>query len=173
VDLEKEGLILLLDALEALGDTYGIFGFSGYGRENVEFFNITDLNEKFTDDVPKRIDRISPLHATRMGPAIRHTTTKLLETEEKSKFIFLISDGRPQDRGYSREGVEKEYAVNDTKKALLEAKESGITTFCLTVDKDGHDYMKSMMEDLSYEILDDISSLPLRIPQLYKNLTSL
>ena len=173
VDLEKEGLILLLDALEALGDTYGIFGFSGYGRENVEFFNIKDLNEKFTDEVPKRIDRISPLHATRMGPAIRHTTTKLLETEEKSKFIFLISDGRPQDRGYSREGVEKEYAVNDTKKALLEAKENGITTFCLTVDKDGHDYMKSMMEDLSYEILDDISSLPLRIPQLYKNLTSL
>ena len=172
VDLEKEGLILLLDALEALGDTYGIFGFSGYGRENVEFFNIKDLNEKFSDQIPKRIDNISPLHATRMGPAIRHTITKLLETDEKSKFIFLISDGRPQDRGYSREGVEKEYAVNDTKKALLEAKENGITTFCLTVDKDGHDYMKSMMEDLSYEILDDIASLPLRIPQLYKNLTS-
>ena len=172
VDLEKEGLILLLDALEALGDTYGIFGFSGYGRENVEYFIIKDLDEKFSPAIPKRIDRISPLHATRMGPAIRHCTTKLLETEEKSKFIFLISDGRPQDRGYSREGVEKEYAVNDTKKALLEAKSEGITTFCLTVDKEGHDYMKSMMEDLSYEVLDDISSLPLRIPQLYKNLTA-
>ena len=32
VDLEKEGLILLLDALETLGDKYGIFGFSGYGQ---------------------------------------------------------------------------------------------------------------------------------------------
>ena len=107
-----------------------------------------------------------------MGPAIRHCSTKLMQTDERSKFIFLISDGRPQDRGYSREGVEKEYAVNDTKKALLEAKNQGITTFCLTVDKEGHDYMKSMMEDLSYEVLDDISSLPLRIPQLYRNLTS-
>tara|TARA_B100001996_G_scaffold214425_1_gene164752 strand:- start:1258 stop:4509 length:3252 start_codon:yes stop_codon:yes gene_type:complete len=172
VDLEKEGLILLLDALENLGDTYGIFGFSGYGRENVEYFTIKDLDEKFSPAIPKRIDRISPLHATRMGPAVRHCTQKLLKTEEKSKFIFLISDGRPQDRGYSREGVEKEYAVNDTKKALLEAKNQGITTFCLTVDKEGHDYMKSMMEDLSYEVLDDIASLPLRIPQLYRNLTS-
>jgi len=172
VDLEKEGLILLLDALENLGDTYGIFGFSGYGRENVEYFTIKDLDENFSPTIPKRIDRISPLHATRMGPAVRHCTQKLLKTEEKSKFIFLISDGRPQDRGYSREGVEKEYAVNDTKKALLEAKHEGITTFCLTVDKEGHDYMKSMMEDLSYEVLDDIASLPLRIPQLYKNLTS-
>ena len=55
---------------------------------------------------------------------------------------------------------------------IEEAKKQGITTFCLTVDKEGHDYMKSMMEDLSYEVLDDISSLPLRLPQLYKNLTS-
>ena len=31
-------------------------------------------------------------------------------------------DGRPQDRGYSREGVEKEYAVHDTKMALVEAR---------------------------------------------------
>ena len=172
VDLEKEGLILLLDALETLGDKYGIFGFSGYGRENVEYYTIKDLDEKFSSTIPKRIDRISPLHATRMGPAVRHCASKLMQTDERSKFIFLISDGRPQDRGYSREGVEKEYAVNDTKKALLEAKKQGITTFCLTVDKEGHDYMKSMMDDLSYEVLDDISSLPLRIPQLYKNLTS-
>ena len=172
VDLEKEGLILLLDALETLGDKYGIFGFSGYGRENVEYYTIKDLDEKFSPTIPKRIDRISPLHATRMGPAVRHCASKLMQTDERSKFIFLISDGRPQDRGYSREGVEKEYAVNDTKKALLEAKKQGITTFCLTVDKEGHDYMKSMMDDLSYEVLDDISSLPLRIPQLYKNLTS-
>ena len=172
VDLEKEGLILLLDALENLGDKYGIFGFSGYGRENVEYYTIKDLDEKFSPKIPKRIDRISPLHATRMGPAVRHCASKLMQTDERSKFIFLISDGRPQDRGYSREGVEKEYAVNDTKKALLEAKKQGITTFCLTVDKEGHDYMKSMMEDLSYEVLDDISSLPLRLPQLYRNLTS-
>ena len=172
VDLEKEGLILMLESLETLGDKYGIFGFSGYGRENVEYYTIKDLDEKFSSKIPKRIDRISPLHATRMGPAVRHCASKLMQTDERSKFIFLISDGRPQDRGYSREGVEKEYAVNDTKKALLEAKKQGITTFCLTVDKEGHDYMKSMMEDLSYEVLDDISSLPLRIPQLYRNLTS-
>ena len=68
VDVEKEGITLLVNSLETLGDTYGIFGFSGYGRENVEFYTIKDLDEKFTDVVPRRIDRIAPLHATRMGP---------------------------------------------------------------------------------------------------------
>ena len=164
--------LIFVNSLETLGDTYGIYGFSGYGRENVEFYTIKDLDEKFNEIIPKRIDRISPLHATRMGPAIRHTITKLSEADTKSKFLFLISDGRPQDRGYSREGVEKEYAVHDTRQSLIEAKNKGIIPFCLTVDKSGHDYMKTMMEDFSYEVLTDISMLPKRLPQLYKNLTT-
>jgi nitric oxide reductase NorD protein len=171
IDVEKEGIVLLVNALETLGDTYGIYGFSGYGRENVEFYVIKDLEERFSENVPRRIDRIAPLHATRMGPAIRHAAQKLAEVDSKSRFLFLISDGRPQDRGYSREGVEKEYAVHDTRQALIEAKRMGITPFCLTVDKSGHDYLKTMMEDFSYEVLPDISMLPMRLPQLYRALT--
>ena len=172
VDVEKEGITLLVNSLEALGDTYGIYGFSGYGRENVEFYTIKDLDERFSETVPRRIDRIAPLHATRMGPAIRHTVAKLAGLEARSLFLFLISDGRPQDRGYSREGVEKEYAVHDTRQSLIEARQLGITPFCLTVDRAGHDYMKTMMEDFSYEVLPDISLLPKRLPQLYRNLTT-
>ena len=172
VDVEKEGITLLVNSLETLGDMYGIYGFSGYGRENVEFYTIKDLDENFSEIVPRRIDRIAPLHATRMGPAIRHTVQKLSEAEARSRFLFLISDGRPQDRGYSREGVEKEYAVHDTRQSLIEARQLGITPFCLTVDKAGHDYMKTMMEDFSYEVLPDVSLLPKRLPQLYRNLTT-
>ena len=91
--------------------------------------------------------------------------------DARTKFLFLISDGRPQDRGYSREGVEKEYAVHDTRTALTEAKQVGVTPFCLTVDKQGHDYLKTMMQDMSYEILWDIRSLPARLPRLYRRLT--
>ena len=171
IDLEKEAVVLLIDALEAIGDTYGIYGFSGYGRENVEFYTVKDINEGFTERIKKRIDRLAPLHATRMGPAIRHATSKLETQDARTKLLFLISDGRPQDRGYSREGVEKEYAVHDTKKALDEAKAKNITAFCLTVDKNGHDYLKTMCDDMGYEVLDDIYTLPQRLLYLYKRLT--
>ncbi len=172
VDVEKEGVVLLVNALETLGDDYGIYGFSGYGRENVEFYVIKDLDEKFTEEIPRRIDRIAPLHATRMGPSIRHATKKLADQDSRSRFLFLISDGRPQDRGYSREGVEKEYAVHDTRMALMEAKREGIVPFCLTVDKQGHDYLKVMMDDFNYEILPDVSMLPQRLLMLYQRLTT-
>ena len=171
IDLEKESTSLLIQALEAIGDTYGIYGFSGYGRENVEFYVIKDINEGFGDKIKRRIDKITPLHATRMGAAIRHAASKLEGQDATTKILFLISDGRPQDRGYSREGVEKEYAVHDTHMALIEAKRKQITPFCLTVDKAGHDYLKSMCGDMGYEVLDDIWALPERLPMLYKKLT--
>ena len=172
IDLEKESTALLIQAMETIGDTYGIYGFSGYGRENVEFYVIKDVNESYSDKVKRRLDKMSPLHATRMGPAIRHATSKLDAQEAKTKFLFLISDGRPQDRGYSREGVERDYAVHDTHMALVEARQKGITPFCLTVDKNGHDYLKAMCGDMGYEVLADIHALPRRLPMLYKTLTA-
>ena len=130
IDVEKEAIVLIVNALEAIGDIYGIYGFSGYGRENVEYYTIKDLDETFSDRVKRRIDRVAPLHATRMGPAIRHTTAKLEMADARTKILFLVSDGRPQDRGYSREGVEKEYAVHDTRMALEEARRKDINAFC-------------------------------------------
>ena len=171
IDVEKEAIVLIINALEAIGDLYGIYGFSGYGRDNVEFYTIKDLDENFSERVKKRIDKVAPLHATRMGPAIRHTTYMLDKQDARTKLMFLISDGRPQDRGYSREGVEKEYAVHDTKKALDEAKAKGIQSFALTVDKNGHDYLKDMCDDMGYEVLEDIYELPARLLYLYKKLT--
>ena len=171
IDVEKEAIVLIVNALEAIGDVYGIYGFSGYGRENVEYYTIKDLDEPFSDRVKRRIDRVAPLHATRMGPAIRHTTAMLEKADARTKILFLVSDGRPQDRGYSREGVEKEYAVHDTRMALEEARRKDINAFCLTVDKNGHDYLKTMCADMGYEVLDNIYDLPERLLFLYRRLT--
>jgi len=171
IDLEKESTVLLIKALETIGDTYGIYGFSGYGRENVEFYVIKDLEEPFNERIKRRIDKIAPVRSTRMGPAIRHAITKLDAHDAKVRILFLVSDGRPQDHGYGRDRTEKEYAIHDTHVALLEAKRKGIVPFCLTVDRYGHDYLKQMCDDIGYAVVADIESLPSRITTLYRRLT--
>jgi nitric oxide reductase activation protein len=171
IDLEKESIVLLIKALETIGDTYGIYGFSGYGRDNVEFYVIKDLQEPLSEKVNRRIDKVAPIRSTRMGPAIRHATHKLSEHDAKVRILFLVSDGRPQDHGYGRDRTEKEYAIHDTKQALVEARRKGITPFALTVDKEGHDYLGQMCEDVGYEVLADIEALPSRLPTLYRRLT--
>ena len=171
IDLEKEAVVLLIEALETIGDTYGVYGFSGYGRDNVEFYVIKDTDEIFDDKIKKRVDKISPVRSTRMGPAIRHTIEKLKDTGAKIKILVLISDGRPQDHGYGRDRTEKEYAIHDTKMALTEARREGMTPFALTVDRAGHDYLQQMCTDMGYEVVADIESLPRRLPTLYRTLT--
>ena len=172
IDLEKESLVLIVEALEAIGDTYGIYGFSGYGRDNVEFHVIKDLNETFGDRTRRRIDKIAPIRSTRMGPAIRHTIAKLEAYDAKVKLLILVSDGRPQDHGYGRDRTEKDYAVHDTHQALIEAKQRGVTPFLITVDKEGHDYLKEMCDDIGYEVVADIESLPRRLTSLYRVLAT-
>ena len=46
LDFEKQSITLLSAALDYLGDTYGVYAFSGYGRDNVEFYSFKELNEK-------------------------------------------------------------------------------------------------------------------------------
>jgi nitric oxide reductase activation protein len=171
IDLEKESIVLVIRALETIGDIYGIYGFSGYGRENVEFYVVKDMDEPLTERVKRRIEKIAPVRSTRMGPAIRHATAKLERRDAKVRILFLVSDGRPQDHGYGRDRTEKEYAINDTHMALVEAKRKGIVPFCLTVDRYGHDYLKQMCHDIGYAVVSDIESLPSKITTLYRRLT--
>ncbi len=172
IDIERESTVLVVEALEAIGDAYGIYGFSGHGRENVEFYVIKDLDEPFDDSVRRRIDKIEPKDSTRMGPAIRHTVTKLNEHDAKVKILILVSDGRPQDEEYGRVRGEKEYAIHDTKQALLEAKRQRITPFLITVDSRGRDYLRQICDDMGYEVVADIESLPRRLPKLYGHLAA-
>ena len=172
IDLEMASIVLLARALEHLGDTYGVCAFSGYGRERIDHYTVKGLDERISAvDMARRLETLTPQHATRMGAAIRHSASLLRGHDALSKYLFLISDGRPQDKGYSRDGTDREYAIHDTRMALVEAKRDGIEPFCITIDHQGNDYMGLMMSDFGYEVLSDVSLLPARLPQLYKRLT--
>ena len=171
IDIEKESTIVLSEALDSIGDNYGLYGFSGYGKDNVEFFVIKDMEESLNEDIRRKIAGIQPVRSTRMGPAIRHTIKKLEMTQSRVKILILISDGRPQDHEYGKDRTEKEYAIRDTRQALLEAKRKGITPFLITVDKEGHDYLQQMCHDIGYEVVSNIDSLPMRLTNLYKNIS--
>ena len=175
LDVQKEAVVLLIGALERIGDTYGIYCFSGTGREDVKFQVLKDLDERLSDTVAMRMDRLRPLHTTRMGAAIRHATRKLRGHESKTRLLLLLSDGRPFDIDYGQQygdGAEVAYAQHDTRQALLEAQRRGIRPFVLTVDPAGNDYLGEMCDGIGHEALDDVGQLPLRLVTLYKGLTS-
>jgi nitric oxide reductase activation protein len=48
IEIEKEGLVLMSEALEAVGDVYSINGFTSEGRRNVKFYVVKDFSEKYS-----------------------------------------------------------------------------------------------------------------------------
>jgi len=172
IDVEKEALVLMAEALEGLGDAYAVYGFSGYGRDQVDFFVVKEFMERYDTRVQGRIAAIKPHRSTRMGPAIRHAIHKFASQAARVKLLLLLSDGYPQDFDYGKDRKSKEYGIQDTTMALHETRRQGIQTFCLTVDPAGHDYLRAMCPDQQYLVLEDIASLPKELPKVYRSLTT-
>ncbi len=168
IDVTKEALVIMAEALEELGDRYAIYGFSGQGRDNVEFYLVKHFQEGLTARVRGRIGAIEPRRSTRMGAALRHARAKMANLASRSKHIFLLSDGFPQDFDYGSDRRSNVYGIQDTMIALQECQAAGITPFCITVDKTGHDYLRQMCETSRYLVIDDVSSLPTELPKIYE-----
>ena len=171
IDLEQEAMVVMAAALDALGDHYGIYGFSGYGKDCVEIFVAKDIDAGFSHQTLHNIAAMRPRGSTRMGPAIRHSSQKLMAAGHAMKVLIVISDGFPQDSDYGPERGNHSYGVEDTARALLEAQQKGVETFCITVDKSGHDYLKKMCPDARYLVLDEIEDLPEQLTKVYTALT--
>lgn len=164
----KETLVLLAEALETVGDQYGIYGFSGMRRSRSELFHIKHPEESYGNVVQQRIAAITPKDYTRMGPPIRHLTKKLLESQGKIRLLMVISDGKPEDY----DDYKGQYAIEDTRKALLEAKGVGVHPFCITIDKSAHEYLAHMFGQRNYIFVNDVNALPIKMVHMYRLLTS-
>jgi nitric oxide reductase NorD protein len=168
IEIEKEGLVLMSEALEAVGDVYSINGFTSEGRRNVKFYVLKDFQEHYSDEVMRRIGGITYQNNTRLGAAIRHATAKLEKQEARTRLLIVLSDGRPYDHDYG----DARYAREDTREALRQAKVAGITPFCITIDRESESELRDLYGEIGYTIIDDVMSLPERLPGIYRRLTS-
>jgi len=167
-DAERESLVLLCEALETLGDRYAIYGFTGNTRKRCEVYPVKTFDDPYDDITKGRISNIEPKDYTRLGVFIRHFNQMFETVEAKTKILITLSDGKPEDY----DGYRGEYGIEDTRVALLESRQQGIHPFCITIDKEGRDYLKTMYGTASYVVIDDVAQLPLKVADIYRNITS-
>jgi len=167
-DAERESLLLLAETLETLGDRYAIYGFSGMARKRCEIYRIKHFDEHYNDEIRARISGITPKDYTRMGFAIRHLCRVLNEVDAKTRILITISDGKPDDYDHYR----GEYGIEDTRRALIEARRDGIHPYCITIDKEGRDYLPHMYGPAAYTVINEVRQLPLKVSDIYRRITT-
>src|SRR5262245_44907930 len=99
---------------------------------------------------------------------MRQATTRLARQDALTKLMIVLSDGRPYDHDYG----DSRYAREDTRMALRQARLAGITPFCITIDRESEDQLRDMYGEVGYTIIDDVLSLPERLPGIYTRLTT-
>jgi len=167
-DAERESLVLLCEALETLGDRYAIYGFSGRTHSRCAIYHIKRFDEAYDRTVRDRISGIRPQTYTRMGVAIRHLSGLLRQVPARTRLLVTLSDGKPEDYGSYR----GKYGIEDTRRALIEARRDGSHAFCITIDSEGGDYLPHMYGPANYAVIDQVSQLPLKVADIYRKLTT-
>jgi len=166
-DAERESLILLCEALQSLGDRYAIYGFSGMARKRCEIYRIKAFSEPYDDEIKARISGIEAKDYTRMGFAIRHLTRILTEVDARTRILITLSDGKPDDY----DNYHGDYGIEDTRRALIEARREGIHSYCITIDEQARDYLPHMYGPAAFTVIDQVHLLPLKVSDIYRRLT--
>ncbi|ALI03611.1 nitric oxide reductase activation protein NorD [Pseudomonas sp. FW306-02-F02-AA] len=167
IDVIRDTLLLFGETLSGLGDDFALYGFSSLRRQQVRMQELKSFTQRYDDNTRGRIQGLKPGYYTRMGAAIRQATRLLGSSKRRSKLLLLLTDGKPNDLDL----YEGRYGVEDTREAVLEARRQGLTPFCITIDREAGDYLPYMFGANGYTVIRQPEQLPLRLPQLYRQLT--
>ena len=164
--IEKESIVLLCEALKVVGDSFSIAGFSGTGRFGVDYYTIKGFDENMSKDVIQRVNGMKPFRSTRLGAAIRHATFSLDKAPSKVRLLLILGDGFPNDTGYKNK-----YAMEDTRRALLEARSKNIYAHSILVNIAGDSRLDSLYGKIRHTVISDVCDLPDKLLRIYRDLT--
>ena len=167
IDVIQDSLQLLCEALAATGDRFSVYGFSSLKREHVRFNMIKNFNERYSANIRGRIQNLKPGYYTRMGAAIRQSIKILSSEKSQQRVLLIITDGKPNDLDL----YEGRYGVEDTRMAIIEAKQAGLQPFCVTIDEEADEYLPHLFGKNGFVVIKDPAQLPKELPRLYVNLT--
>lgn len=166
IDVEKEALLIVGEALAALGDPHTILAFGSAGPSRVTVQVLKDFVElDGRGAVRLRIAGLEPDGYTRVGAAVRHATAMLSRQSTRHRLLLLLSDGRPNDI----DAYEGRYGIEDTRMAVAEARLQGIHLYCLTVDRQAPRYAARIFGS-DYAVINRVASLPRTLTSLLRDL---
>ncbi len=168
IDVIREAIFVLAHGLQRCGDDFSITSFTSHRRQRVWLARLKSFDESVTKRVERRIAALTPGSYTRMGPAIRHAAHELSERPNRHRLLLLLSDGKPNDTDY----YEGRYAIEDTRRAIVDARQAGAQVFGITVDRKAGQYVPRLFGRGGYALVDRPEKLMESLPRIYRQLTT-
>ncbi len=168
LDVAKEALTALTLGLSACGDDHALYSFSSCKRQRVWVQTIKDFAESDGAAVLARIARLRPGYYTRLGAAIRHASACLQQRANQRRLLLVITDGKPNDLDH----YEGRYGVEDTARAIREARRLGHAVFGITIDAKAQAYFPRIFGQNAFSIVGHIGALTSALPLIYRHIVA-
>lgn len=165
LDVAEQAIVLLGDVLGSFGDPVAVAAFSSNTHADCRFLPVKGFSEPFSVAY-RRLLSLSPSGYTRLGPALRHAQTVLLQTTARKRLLLVITDGKPTD--YDR--YEGTYGVADCRQAVREARRQGLFVRMLAIDGKNKAHLAEMMGQGHYQVLVHPQKLATALVHLYTQL---
>lgn len=148
IDVEKQVALLMGEVLTEYKIDFQVDGFCSRTRNYCSYTTYKDFDGRWAAQ-RGQIAAMEPEGYTRIGPALRHAGNILSKRESRSKWIVLLSDGKPND--YDK--YEGKYGLADVKKALGELNEMHISTHVFAIEEQARYYLPLMFGTKKYNVL--------------------
>ncbi len=116
--------------------------------------------------VERRIAALRPGYYTRIGAALRHASAQLAKRPNRKRLLIVLTDGKPNDVDH----YEGRFGLEDTRRAVREARRGGVAVFGVTVDREAQSYFPVIFGRGGYAIVGRIARLPAALPAIYRQL---
>lgn len=170
IEIAQRSMLVLAEGLDAVGDSFALYGFSSDSHLRVNIDLIKNFDDTYDSRVRGRLGAVTASNYTRMGAALRHVGARLMQRTTRQKLLLVLTDGQPTDPTDQYTG---DYALEDTRHALMELRRRGIHGFGLTIDRHDHDYLPRIFGPAHYAVFSEVESLPRLLPRLYARITGL
>ncbi len=165
LNVEMEALLLSGEVWNNFNLMFQIDSFSSHTHSQCFYSTYKAFHERW-DEVKDRIGAMESVGYTRIGAALRHAIFQLDNVKAETKWLLLLSDGKPNDF----DTYEGNYGIYDIRKAIKEAEHKNIHTSAIAIDSSAKYYLPKMFGQNGFTILQNATELPEVLTKFYLNL---
>ena len=163
LDVERLAVALLAEAMDRLGDPFGLLAFASDGRGDVRMTDIKSFAEPYDRGAQARLAGLTSGLSTRLGTALRHAGRVMGQTRASRKLLIVLTDGEPSDIDVA----DTLDLIEDARRAAVELHNSGIDAYGVVLGPSGLPTASRIFGRGKTMAVHRVEDLPGRLSELY------
>ena len=163
LDVERLAVAVLAEAMNGLGDPFGLLAFASDGRDDIRMTTVKSFEEPYDRGCVARLAGLRSGLSTRLGAALRHAGKVIGKTNSGRKLVIVLTDGEPSDVDVS----DPLDLVEDARRAVVSLKNAGVDAYGVVLGKAGIEAASRIFGRGNTMMVHRIEDLPGRLSELY------